>query len=103
MEHRPAWNNLVHCRIRQEAIEFRNITLCRTLEAFQDLDPTLREKDNANYGIFPQVYAAIRRLEVWVGEDFRRWWLRTVELPAVWCQMHYLPYYRCPLPKIDLA
>ncbi len=33
------------------------------------------------YGCY-QVCAAIRRLAVWVEEDFRRWWLRTAELPT---------------------
>jgi hypothetical protein len=59
MEHWPAWNGLVHCRILEEALEgqdatgFRNITLCRTLKAFYDDDPALRE-NKVNYGIFLQ-------------------------------------------------
>ncbi|KAL2191115.1 hypothetical protein L209DRAFT_760877 [Thermothelomyces heterothallicus CBS 203.75] len=59
MEYGPAWNDLVHCRVLEEALEgqdavdFRNITLCRTLKAFHDDDPALRE-NKADYGIFLQ-------------------------------------------------
>jgi hypothetical protein len=59
MEYEPAWNDLVHCRVLEEALEgqdtvaFRNITLCRTLKAFHDNDPGLRE-NKVDYGIFLQ-------------------------------------------------
>ncbi|KAK4146931.1 uncharacterized protein C8A04DRAFT_9428 [Dichotomopilus funicola] len=59
MEYEPAWNDLVHCRVLEEALEgqdavdFRNIRLCRTLEAFYDGDPMLRESE-VDYGIFLQ-------------------------------------------------
>ena len=55
MEYEPAWNDLVHCRVLEEALEgqdvidFRNITLCRTLKAYDD--PALRE-NKVDYGIF---------------------------------------------------
>ncbi|KAK3356310.1 hypothetical protein B0T25DRAFT_536497 [Lasiosphaeria hispida] len=59
MEYEPAWNDLVHCRVLEEALEgraevdFRNITLCRTLKIFHDDDPALRE-NKVDYGIFLQ-------------------------------------------------
>ncbi|KAK4132641.1 hypothetical protein BT67DRAFT_443540 [Trichocladium antarcticum] len=59
MEYEAAWNDLVHCRVLEEALEgqdaidFRNITLCRTLKAFHDDDPALRE-NKVDYGIFLQ-------------------------------------------------
>lgn len=59
MECEPAWNDLVHCHILEEplegedAVDFRNLTLCRTLESFHDDDPTLRE-NKVDYGIFLQ-------------------------------------------------
>lgn len=59
MEYEPAWNDLVHSRIleealdRQASVDFRNITLCRTLREFHDDDPALRE-NKVDYGIFLQ-------------------------------------------------
>lgn len=57
MEDGPAWNELVHCRVLEEALEgrdivaFRNIRLCHTLKAFHDGDPMIRES-KVDYGIF---------------------------------------------------
>ncbi len=59
MEYEPAWNDLVHCRVLEEALEgqvaidFRNITLCHTTKAFHDDDPALRE-NKVDCGIFLQ-------------------------------------------------
>ena len=59
MEYEPSWNDLVHCRVLEEALEgqdaidFRNLTLCRTLKTFHDDDPTLRE-NKVDYDIFLQ-------------------------------------------------
>ena len=62
MDHEPAWNDGVHCRMLEESLEepehykgvgFRNITSCRTLTTFHDNDPVLRE-NKVDYGIFLQ-------------------------------------------------
>ncbi|KAL2158729.1 hypothetical protein VTH06DRAFT_4211 [Thermothelomyces fergusii] len=59
MEHEPGWNDLVHSRVLEEALEgqadvdFRNITVCRTSKLYHDNDPTLRE-NKVDYGIFLQ-------------------------------------------------
>ncbi|KXX82093.1 hypothetical protein MMYC01_201545 [Madurella mycetomatis] len=59
MEHEPAWNGLVHCRVLEEALEgqggvdFRNTTVCRTLRPYHDGGPTLGD-DKVDYGIFLQ-------------------------------------------------
>lgn len=54
-----AWNDLVHCRVLEEALggqdatDFHNITLCRTIKAFNDNDSALRE-NKVDYGTFLQ-------------------------------------------------
>jgi hypothetical protein len=60
IEHEPAWNEQVHYRILEEALEnhfddvgFRNLTMCRTLSRYFDGNPVLRE-NKVDYGIFLQ-------------------------------------------------
>lgn len=59
MEYEPAWNDLVHSRVLEEALDsfdivgFRNVTPCRTLKKFHDEDPALRD-NKVDYGIFLQ-------------------------------------------------